>query len=200
MDTVNWQFARFQRVLDQVRQGGLAYRHAMIASSQTLVLTNEMNLTAVDPGHLVFGLMPRAEVTYGADMPMALLAVKSRIIQVSEVRRSERLSDAPFSVRPGMRIGVIPFGHADGLGRIHCGHVLVKGARAPLVASPSAEHARIDLTEIPSARVGDEVVIFGTQGDSKIDLAAVQAVHKSLRASDITRSITPRIPRVYVNR
>lgn len=200
MDTVSWQFARFQRVLDQLGKAGLAYRHAMIASSKTLVLTNEMNLSGVDPGHLVFGLMPRADAQYGADMRMALLAVKSRIIHIAGITRTEHVGDAPFSVRPGMRIGVIPFGHSDGMARIHCGHVLVKGVRAPLVASPTAEHARIDLTEIASARVGDEVVIFGTQGDSKIDLAAVQSFRKGMRASDITRSISPRVPRVYVNR
>lgn len=39
-----------------------------------------------------------------------------------------------------------------GMTRIHCGHVLVHGQRADLVAAPSAEHARIDLTGIPSAR------------------------------------------------
>ena len=200
MDTVSWEFARFKRVLAHLEEGALAFRHAMIASSKTLVLTNEMNLSGVDPGHLVFGLMPRAGVKYGADMRMALLAVKSRIIQVSEVNRAERAGAAPFSVRPGMRIGVIPFGHSDGLDRIHCGHVLVNGVRAPLVASPTAEHARVDLTEIASARVGDEVVIFGTQGESKIDLAAVQSFRKGMRASDITRSISPRVPRNYVNR
>lgn len=197
--TIDWQFARFQTVLARFAAANLTLRYSIIASSKTLVLTNAMNLSAVDPGHLLFGLMPRSEGTFGAELRMALLAVKSRLIHVATLKRSERLTDAPFPMTAGMRLGVIPFGAADGLGRIHCGHVLVNGARAPLVGSPTAEHARIDLTRIPTAKPGDEVVIYGKQQGLEISLEEVQSSQKGIRGSDLTRSIAARVPRIYLN-
>lgn len=196
---IEWQFSRFRGVLMRLSEAGLTPRYSMIASSKTLVLTNDMNLSAADPGHLVFGLMPRAEAEYGSDLRMALLAVKSRLIQVNMLNRKEHLADAPFPAVAGVRSGVIPFGATDGLDRIHCGYVLVNGSRAPLVGSPMTEHSRIDLTRVPSAKPGDEVVIFGKQQESEITLEDVQSVQKSMRSSDLTRSISARIPRIYVD-
>ena len=72
-----------------------------------------------------------------------------------------------------MRLGVIPMGLADGLGWLHAGRVLVRGHAVPVIGGPNLEHMRIDLTSVPDARVGDEVVIIGRQGEAEITAAEV---------------------------
>jgi len=52
-----------------------------------------------------------------------------------------------------------------------------RGRAVPIVASPSLEHTRIDLTAVPDAGVGDEVVIIGRQGDAEITAAEVAERH-----------------------
>jgi len=52
-------------------------------------------------------------------------------------------------------------------------HVLVRGQRAPLLPPSHFEHIRIDLTGVPDAQYGDEVVILGRQGGANVPLAEV---------------------------
>jgi hypothetical protein len=67
-----------------------------------------------------------------------------------------------------MRLGVLPVGAAEGLGQLHAGRVLVRGRSAAVLGAPSLEYTRIDLSDVPEARVADEVVVIGQQGDAEV--------------------------------
>jgi alanine racemase len=97
-----------------------------------------------------------------------------------------------------MRLGVIPVGAADGLRWLHAGRVLVRGRAVPIVGGPSLEHTRIDLTGVPAAAVGGEVVIIGHQGDLEIAPAEV-AQRNGLDLHHIATTVGPRVARVYVS-
>jgi len=97
-----------------------------------------------------------------------------------------------------MRLGVVPIGSADGMLWLHDGRVLVRGRFAPLVSAPSLEHTRIDLTAIPDAVVGDEVVIIGRQGDREITPAEVARRH-GLGLHHVATTVGPRVARVYLS-
>ena len=100
------------------------------------------------------------------------------MIAIKEVLPRERFAElAPFPVTAPMRLGVIPIGSADGLTSLHVGRVLVRGHAVSIVTKPSLENTRIDLTDVPDARVGDEVVIIGRQGDAEITIAEVAERH-----------------------
>ena len=53
-----------------------------------------------------------------------------------------------------------------------CGEVLVHGIRVRVIGT-FYEHARLDVTDVPEARAGDEVVVIGEQAGSKITLEEV---------------------------
>jgi alanine racemase len=197
-ELVKWEYERFVAVLRALEAEGVKVPVRMIASSKTLVRTVEMNLDAIDPGHLAFGLLPTATIAVAMDLRLALRSLKSRLVTVRRVTRDEHLDYMPFPARAGMRYGVIPFGASDRLKQLTCGSVLVRGHRVPLLGSPAAEHARVDLTEIADAAVGDEVVIIGGQGGVRITLEEVCRAQGGVRASDVTRSIPAAIPRHYL--
>ncbi|HYC13668.1 MAG TPA: alanine racemase C-terminal domain-containing protein [Stellaceae bacterium] len=101
-------------------------------------------------------------------------------------------------MRPGTRMGVIPMGSADGGARLHAGEVLVRGRRAKFLSGASLEHMRVDLTEIPEAQLGDEVVFVGEQGREAITAEAVVEHQNLQRITDIAMAVGPRIPRRYL--
>src|SRR4029079_7995398 len=123
----------------------------------------EMNLDAIDPGHLAFGLMPTETGAVPMNLRPAFRALKSRLVTVRRLARDDHVDRLPFEGKPGLRFGVIPFGASDRLKQLNVGNVLVRGRRVPLLGAPSAEHARVDLTDVPDAEAGDEVVIIGRQ-------------------------------------
>src|SRR5204862_345885 len=84
-------------------------------------------------------------------------AFKSRLVEVKDLTPRERFAAAaPFPITAAMRLGVIPAGMGDGVHRLNAGEALVRGRRVPILARPSLEHTRLDLTTVPDAVVGDE--------------------------------------------
>jgi alanine racemase len=74
-----------------------------------------------------------------------------------------------------MVIGVLPIGWGDGLPRRLPDNAvaLIHGRRVPLLNPIHLEHLRIDLTDVPEACAGDEVVLIGRQGSAEISLEEV---------------------------
>jgi alanine racemase len=76
--------------------------------------------------------------------------------------------------------------------------MLVRGRAVPLLGAPSLEHTRLDLTAVPEARVGDEVVVIGRQGEAEITVADAAANH-GLQTLHVAPAIGERVARVYLS-
>ena len=48
---------------------------------------------------------------------------------------------------------------------------LVRGKRVRLLPPAHFEHVRVDLTEVPEARYGDEVLLLGAQQDESVEIS-----------------------------
>jgi alanine racemase len=59
------------------------------------------------------------------------------------------------------------------------------------------EHTRVDLTEVPEARVGDEVVIIGRQGEAEISPQEVIERNK-LKVAELALAVRDSVPKVYL--
>jgi alanine racemase len=191
-----WQLGRFTAVVDELEARGVRVPIRLFAASPFVLRFPRTYLNAVDPGRLLYGITFPGE-TPPAGLRPTLRALATRIIALKELAPRERFAEsAPFPVTAPMRLGVIPAGTADGLAWLHAGRVLVRGRAVPIVASISLEHTRIDLTQLPDARVGDEVVIIGRQGEAEITAAEVAARH-GLGLHHIATTVGPRVARVY---
>lgn len=195
---VEQQFELFQTCLAEVEAAGVPVPVRMAASSAVLRLSDRMSLNAVDPGRMLFGVVPSGRVTEGLPFRCALKSLRTRLLQVKAVDDDPRRPGALVAAPPGMRLGVIAMGAGDGLAVASASQVLVRGRRAPIIDPISLEHCRIDLTAIPDAEAGDEVVVIGRQGDDEITLEEV-AVRRGLETSRHTIAINIRgsVQRVY---
>lgn len=154
-----------------------------------------MALNAIDPGAALFSPVDAGGPAEGAQ---AFHALRSRLLTVRTVERSEYLDEAPFPMHAGQRVGVLPIGYSDGVHRLHAGVALVRGRRVPLLGSPALEYMRLDLSELPDAEVGDEVVLIGSQGDERIAPEEAQAHQKAARVIDLALQVGPAVARTYL--
>jgi alanine racemase len=98
------------------------------------------------------------------------------------------------------RIATVPVGYADGvlrnlgMGKLRC---LVHGKPTPTFGRICMDTLMLDVTDIPEAEVGDEVVLFGQQGDSVLSLQEV-AEKAGTIAYEIMARISPRVRRIYI--
>ena len=194
---IDWQFGRFTSVLDGLAAAGIDVPVKLAASSPLVMQHRHTYLNAVDPGGMLYGLKSSLDGAPGVSLRPALRALRTCLIQVKDVPPRERFAaEAPFSGPGRGRLGIIPMGTADGMAGLHDGCVLVRGRAAPIAGGPSLEHTRVDLTAIPDARAGDEVVVIGRQGEAEITPSRVAARH-GLAPHVIALGVRDRVARVY---
>nr|WP_183997242.1 alanine racemase [Rhizobium wenxiniae] len=164
------QYGRMRAVVMHAERLGLRPPLVMMSSTNGVLNHPEMDFDAVDPGALFFGV---AEGSLGSrSMPLqpALKTVRTRLVSVKRVDRSLGTVPEIAGLRRGMLLGVIGMGWGDGLPRQLPPNVtaLVRGRRARLLPPSHLEHIRIDLSDVPDARFGDEVVLLGKQAHQTI--------------------------------
>ena len=92
-------------------------------------------------------------------------------------------------------IATLPVGYADGYSRMLSGRakVLIHGKKAPIIGSICMDQCMVDISEIPDAKIGDEVVLFGP------DLPAEELAEKIGTINyEIICMVNKRVPRVYI--
>ena len=111
-DYLEWQLARFKDVMDVLAADGVVPELRLAESSATLGAGSHPWFNAVDPGHLLYGLLPRGRVDRPVWLRNALIRITSRLLQVKGVDRQEFASESPIGREEAARIGVIPIGIA----------------------------------------------------------------------------------------
>ena len=166
---VSQQAQLFQRAADTAETAGFSDLERMAASSRVMLGYPELNLNAVNPGRMLYGMV-EDPWRHHADLRPVVKAIKSRVLQVKTIPASFPMDDPRHAAAPGtLRTAVIAFGFKDGLPREPAGGtVLVRGRRARIIGLRATEHTIIDVTDIPGVAVGDEVVVVGAQGAEEI--------------------------------
>jgi alanine racemase len=99
-----------------------------------------------------------------------------------------------------MRVALLPLGYADGLrrGLSNRGTMLVRGRRAPIIGRVCMDWTMIDVTDIPTAVMGDEVVIIGRQGNEEISAEEMATLMETI-SYEILCGWSRRVPRIPVS-
>lgn len=173
----------------------------MFSSSEIVVSQPEADLNAVEPGRLVLGLdFPAVASRERVWMP-ALVGFKSRIVTKKRLDIAFASKQPSFfPLRDEMVIGLLPLGWSDGYPKTlpKLATALVRGKRVSLLGPVHSELLRIDLTDVPEAEVGDEVVLLGASGSEQILLHDL-AQQWGVSVADVYTGIGKTLPRVYLN-
>ena len=130
-----------------------------------------------------------------------IASLKSHISQIHEYPAGTSISygRAQYTERPS-RIATVPIGYADGIFRMlgeGATRMLVRGMEVPTFGRVCMDMLMLDVTDVPGATEGDEVVIFGKQGEAVRSVGAL-AQDAGTIAYEILARISPRVRRVYV--
>jgi alanine racemase len=93
------------------------------------------------------------------------------------------------------RIATISIGYADGLLRLAGGGryaVLVRGQKALTVGNVCMDMTMVDVSNIPAAREGDEVIVFGENPSAQELAVCLQSI-----PYEVFTNVAERVKRVY---
>jgi alanine racemase len=190
------QMDRFESLVRSLEERGISVvlRHA--ANSAAVLAFDRALLTMVRPGLMLYGYDP-LEQSSGADL-RPVLSLVSRIAFLKKVPAGTPISyGRTFVTKRESRIATVPVGYADGYSRAlsNRGEAIVRGRRVPVVGRVCMDMTMLDVTDVPQAQAGDEVVLIGRQGNERITADDIAARTGTI-AYEVLCGIAGRVPRV----
>ncbi len=192
------QLGRFRRLVGQIRREvpGDYLIHA--SPSAGLLGFTGSGFDMVRPGLMLYGISPLPEFQ---SRLWPVMTLKARVALVREVPAGASISYGRTFIAPrAMRVATLSVGYADGLPRAVSNRgamVLIGGRRCAVLGRITMDLTMVDVSELPQVQSGDEVVLFGRQGDAEI-LASEVAQLASTIAWEVFTGIGSRVARVYV--
>jgi len=184
----NTQFQVFEKISSSFSKGinQLIYRHILNTNGVLRFPNKEYEMVRLGIGLYGVG---------NDDNLQHVSTLKSVISQVRIIKKGSKVGyDASFIAKEDMRIGVIPFGYADGLNRklsAKKGVIVVQNIGCPIIGKISMDSCMINLKGT-TAKTGDEVVIFGKEN-------TISSIANKLSTIpyEIFSSLNRRIKRIY---
>ena len=193
------QFSVYVDVVRQLEEAGFAFPLKHVSNSATALDLPEMALDMVRCGIVLYGLRPSDEVEPAIPLRPAL-TLKSRVARVRMLPAGASVSYGQTYItdRP-TRVALVPVGYGDGYHRLlsNRGAVLIHGQRAPIVGRVCMDQFVTDVSHIPAARLHDEVVLIGRQGEAHIPAEEVARWAETIHY-EVTTSLLPRVVRIYL--
>lgn len=170
-----------------------------VANSAAIVRMTDTRFDYVRPGAIIYGLNPGFDDRLMPDFQPAL-ALKARLATVKGIEAGAPVGyNCAWHAERDTTIALLPLGYVDGYMRqlSNNSEVLVGGRRCPLVGMVSMDVIIVDITGVPGAKVGDEAVLIGPQGDERITVEEVSRRAGTI-VEDTVGRLSNRLPRVYL--
>ncbi|QJC37153.1 alanine racemase [Enterobacteriaceae endosymbiont of Donacia thalassina] len=123
-----------------------------------------------------------------------VMTFKSKIISIQKISSRETIGyDCQYYTNKKYIIGIVACGYADGFPRNinNKTYVLIKGIKTLILGNVSMDMIAIDLTNIPEAKIGSSVELWGK--NIKIDDIAKSS---NTIGYELMCSVTKRVPRI----
>lgn len=196
-----YQLEMFMDFLSQLNLAGVEIPVKHAANSAAIINMPETHLDMVRAGISMYGLFTSDEMDKSRVELQPAMELKARIISLKRVPAGFKVSyGATYETAKPTTIATVPVGYADGYNRLLSsqGHMLVCGRRAPVVGRVCMDMTMLDVGDIPEVSPGDEVIIFGKQGNGLITVDEIASTLKTINY-EIVSTITDRVPRIYLS-
>jgi len=198
LPATNLQIKRFTLLVDSLIQNQLKPRWVHASNSAASIHFPSGWFDLVRPGIAIYGLSPSSQVNLPDGLQPAMIW-KSRLCSVKVLPSDHGVGYGHrYVTKRAETVGAIAAGYADGFRRRSGNVVLVHGKRVPVLGSVCMDQSMIRLDDLPQARVGDEVILMGSQGDETISAEELAERWQTINY-DVCTGLANRIPRIYLD-
>ncbi len=198
------QEARFRTLQEQLSERGISIPLHHLYNSAGSMRENLLG-NACRIGISLYGLYPshycrlQMETRVPEFSLQPVLTWKTRIVQVNRVPKGSLVSyGGIYRTEREETLAILPIGHFDGYDRgfSNKNDVLIRGKRCPVVGRVCMNQTVVNVSGVPGAQVGDEVVLLGRAGEEQITAEELAEKIDTVVYEIVTR-INPLLPRVF---
>ena len=149
---------------------------------------------------MLYGCYP-SEDTRALAKLRPVMKLSTRVMHIKRVQKDTPISyGRTFYTKKESLSRRLPIGYADGINRrlSNRGFVLIGGKRCPIVGTVCMDMIMVDVSEVPTAKVYDEAVIIGQQGEEQITAEEVAGLLDTI-SYEVLCNVSKRVGREYKN-
>lgn len=135
-----------------------------IANSAAILGWPQSRVHWVRPGIMLYGASPFNDSTGEDEGLQPVMTLTSKLIAINNFRKGYKLGyGGDWTCPEDMPVGVVAIGYGDGYPRVISADtpVVINGRRVPIIGRVSMDMITVDLRRLPSAKVGDTVILWG---------------------------------------
>ncbi|MCR5543752.1 MAG: alanine racemase [Eubacterium sp.] len=201
------QYDNFTWFISEMESRGITFELKHMDNSAGAMEIHSEGFDMMRLGIVIYGLYPSEEIDKKVILKPAM-SLKSKVIHVKELEAGRGVGYGwTYVTEKTTKIATVSVGYADGYPRAlsNRGRVLIHGQYAPILGRVCMDQIMVDVTDIEGlesqgyskeVKVGDEVVLFGKQGEHMIPVEEVAAPANSFNYEAVC-NISRRVPRVY---
>lgn len=194
------QEEKYNKFYKAVVSAGIDIPMRTLANSASIMELPTVHFDACRPGIILYGCYPSDEVDINKLAIKPVMSVKANIIHLKDVPEGFSVGYGRkfISERPS-KIATLALGYADGYPRPYSQYakVLVNGCVAPVAGNICMDQCMVDVTDVPDVKVGDEVIIMGSDGKNTISAEDIAKATGTI-SYEIVCAFGQRLPKVYV--
>lgn len=193
------QFERFRSVTSYLYDNGIFIPLKHCCNTAGTMNFPEMHLDMVRVGIGLYGLYPDVSLKEHPISLQQAMTLKTKIAWLKKVAKSQPISyGCTYTPSTERIIATLPIGYADGLSRhlSNCGQFLVHGQKVLVAGRVCMDQTMIDVTSVPSCQRGDDVIIFGGNGEAFQSVDEIALLMGTINY-EVVCLIGKRVPRIY---
>jgi alanine racemase len=193
------QFRQFMTIVGHLEHHGIRVPLKHCCNTDGTLHFPEMHLDIVRVGIGLYGISSGGTSDFRNSLRPAM-AVKTRISARMQIAAGETVGyGCTYTAERETQLAVLPIGYADGVARglSNRGAFTIAGCPAPIRGRVCMDQTIVDVTDVPSAAVGDEAVLFGDPRQGSTGANDIAAITDTI-GYEVICSVSRRVPRVYI--
>jgi alanine racemase len=177
-DFAKQQLVEFNSIREELNELGLKNIKYHAANSAATLLWDSTHFDIVRIGISAYGMwsseetfLSLAENRKEKIILTPALTWKTRIVQIKKIPAGAKVGyGCTWEAKQDSKIAILPVGYYDGYARSYSekAEVLIHSRRVPVVGRVCMNMLMVDISNIPKAKLEDEVVLLGKSGDEEI--------------------------------
>lgn len=171
------QVANYKKGLAILKAEGIApqYRHISASGGAFKITDDTFNMVRVGLGSYGINPLEKRDAAYAQLSLKPALRFTSTLAQIKTISKGEKIGyNGTFTTAKNTKVGLLPLGYYEGIDRrlSNNGLVTIHGVVCPILGRVSMNMTTVDISKVPAAKVGDEVVIYS---DNPADVNSISA-------------------------
>jgi len=192
------QMKRYRQMSAILEKNDITPRYRHVANSAAAFVYPAARLDLVRIGIMQYGFWSSAETFIHfinhkknhTDPLQRILGWESKVMSIKLIKTGEFVGYGNhFLAQQDTLTALVPVGYATGYSRSlsNKGRVLIRGRSCNVIGVVNMNMVVVDISAIPEAKIGDQVVIIGRQGDAEINVSAFSDISNALNYEVLSR-------------